>query len=133
MLNKRLRKKIEQHFYNYKEDCLLYDDKVRDIAESGITADFGRVGGGSAPSDPTLNKAMKLAAIDCDKSWAIVVRNTFITFRNKPEGKIMNALYIQGKPKAEIVCSGLWETQFYRWRENWLYCAYEWAKRFNLL
>lgn len=133
MLTKRLRRQIEWHFYNYKADFALYDEKVREIAESGITADFGRVGGSSAPSDPTWGKALKIAAINGDKSWAVVVRNTFITFQNKPEGKIMDALYIQGKPRAEILCSGLWETQFYRWRDNWLYCAYEWAKKFNLL
>lgn len=133
MLTKRIRKQIEWHFKNYNADIALYNDRVDEIVNSGLTANYSGVGGGGGVSSPTEAKGLKLYELDTERTWAAVVRNTFITFWNKPEGKIMNALYIQGKPKSEILCNGLWETQFYRWRETWLYCAYEWAKKFGLL
>ena len=133
MLNKRLRKQIEQHFYSYKADCLLSDERVQEIAEAGLIANYSGVGGGGAPSDPTWNKAIKLAAIESDKTWTAIVRNTFIAFRFEPELKVMVELYIKERPLKEILCDGLWENTFYRWRDNWLEYAYKWAKKFKLL
>lgn len=135
MLTKRLRKQIEWHFYNYKADLALYNDRVRDILESGLTANFDRVGsfGGGTPSSPTERKALQLEALDREYGWATVVRNTFNAFRFEPEYEIMVALYIEHRSRREIFSGGLWETSFYRWRDNWLEHAYKWAKELKLL
>ena len=44
MLTKRLRGQIEWHFKNYNADIALYNEKVRDILESGLTPNYGGVG-----------------------------------------------------------------------------------------
>lgn len=134
MLTKRLRKQIEWHFYNYPADAALYEEKRREIMESGCTASYDRVGGrGNAPSNPTESKFFKLQALEQERSWATVVRNTFIAFRFEPEYKVMCELYIKGRKLKELLCDGLWETTFYRWRDHWLEYAYKWAKKFGLL
>ncbi len=134
MLTKRLRGQIEWHFKNYNADIALYNEKVRDILESGLTPNYGGVGGGgNSISSPTEVKAIKLYELDAERSWATVVRNTFIAFQFEPEHKVMVELYIKGRKLKELLCDGLWETTFYRWRDHWLEYAYKWAKKFGLL
>lgn len=134
MLNTRLRKLIEWHFYNYKADMELYNNRAQDIIDSGLTARLDAVGGRSGkPSRTTEDKAIKLAALDNQKNWATVVRNTFNAFRFEPEYDVMVAIYIQGRHHKELFTEGLWETTFYRWRDKWLEYAYKWAKEFSLL
>lgn len=133
MLTKRIRKQIEWHFKNYNADAALYDDRVREIIDSGLTANYSGVGGGGGVSSPTEAKGLRLLELDNEQSWAAVVRNTFIAFRFEPEHKVMVELYIKGRSLKELLCDGLWETTFYRWRDNWLEYAYKWAKKFNLL
>ena len=134
MLTKRLRKQIEWHFRNYNADIALYNERVRDTIESGMTADYSGVGvrrGGI--SSPTESKTLRILDFDNEKTWATVVRNTFIAFRFEPEYAVMVELYINHKPLKDILCDGLWETTYYRWRNNWLEFAYKWAKNFSLL
>ena len=134
MLTKRLRSQIEWHFKNYNADIALYNEKVRDILESGLTPNYGGVrGGGNSISSPTEAKAIKLYELDAERSWATVVRNTFIAFQFEPEYKVMCELYIKGRKLKELLCDELWETTFYRWRDHWLEYAYKWAKKFGLL
>lgn len=133
MLTKRIRKQIEWHFKNYNADAALYDDRVREIIDSGLTANYSGVGGGGGVSSPTEAKGLRLLELDNEQSWAAVVRNTFIAFRFEPEHKVMVELYIKGRPLKELLCDRLWESTFYRWRDNWLEYAYKWAKKFNLL
>lgn len=133
MLNTRLRKQIEWHFYNYSADQKLYEEKVRDICESGLTANLKAAGGHSGISRPTENKAIRLEALGQERSWAGVVQNTFNTFRFEPEYYIMVELYIKRRPYRELFKDGIWETTFYRWRDKWLQCAYKWAREFGLL
>ena len=133
MLTKRIRKQIEWHFKNYKADFALYNDRVDEIINSGLTANYSGVGGGGGVSSPTEAKGLKLYELDTERSWATVVRNTFIAFRFEPEYKVMCELYIKGRKLKELLCDGLWETTFYRWRDNWLGFAYKWARKFGLL
>lgn len=134
MLNTRLRKQIEWHFYNHKADMALYNDMVQDIVNGGLTAKLDAVGGRCGePSRSTEKKALKIAALDCQKNWATVVRYTFNAFRFEPEYDIMVALYIKGDSCRKIIGDGLWERTFYRWRDNWLEYAYNWAREFKLL
>ncbi len=135
MLTKRLRKQIEWHFYNYPADAALYEEKRREIMESGCTASYDRVGGrGNAPSNPTESKFFKLQALEQERSWATVVRNTFIAFQFEPEYETMVELYINRKRYRELFTNGLlWERTFWRWRDNWLEYAYKWAQKLNLL
>jgi hypothetical protein len=137
MLSRKLRSALEWHFYNYIADKRLSDEKVSEIAERGMIANLSRVGGSSHIGNPTEAKAIKLEMIESDRTWAAVVENTFLTFKFKPEHDIMVALYIDNKPRAEIIdeyfMSGKWQTSFWRWREMWLECAYDWAKEFGLL
>ena len=133
MLTKRLRKQIEWHFKNYNADAALYEDRVREIVDSGLTANYSGIRGGGGVSSPTEIKGLRLLEIDNEQSWAAVVRNTFIAFRFEPEHKVMVELYIKGRPLKELLRDGLWESTFYRWRDNWLEYAYKWAKKFGLL
>lgn len=134
MLTKRLRSQIERHFYNYPADIALYNERVREIAESGLTVNYDRIGsGGNTPESPTERKAIMLEALEQERNWATVVRNTFIAFRFEPEYKVMCELYIKGRKLKELLGDGLWETTFYRWRDHWLEYAYKWAKKFGLL
>lgn len=133
MLTKRLRKQIEWRFKNYNADAALYEDRVREIVDSGLTANYSGIRGGGGVSSPTEIKGLRLLEIDNEQSWAAVVRNTFIAFRFEPEHKVMVELYIKGRPLKELLCDGLWESTFYRWRDNWLEYAYKWAKKFGLL
>ncbi len=133
MLTKRLRNQIEWHFKNYNADAALYEDRVREIVDSGLTANYSGIRGGGGVSSPTEIKGLRLLEIDNEQSWAAVVRNTFIAFRFEPEHKVMVELYIKGRPLKELLCDGLWESTFYRWRDNWLEYAYKWAKKFGLL
>ena len=45
----------------------------------------------------------------------------------------MTELYINRRKYKEILCNGLWQSTFWRWRDNWLEYAYKWAQKFNLL
>ena len=132
MLTNRLRKEIEWHFYNCKADMALYNEKVRDIVGSGLTVNYENVGGGSY-GNRAEDKVIKLDALNQEKCWANVVRNTFTAFRFEPEYDIMVELYIKQRNKKELFSDGLWENTFYRWREKWLTYAYKWAKIFNIL
>lgn len=134
MLTRRLRKQIEWHFYNHKADIALYDEKVREIAEAGISTRYDRAGGRGTPnSDVVFYKALQIAALDKQLGWAAVVRNTFAAFRFEPEYDVMVDLYINHKSRKEIFETGLWESTFWRWRDKWLEHAYKWAKEFCLL
>ena len=134
MLTKRIRKQIEWHFKNYQADAALYEDRVRDIVDAGPTANYSGVGGGGGNiSNPTESKGLRLLELDTERTWATVVRNTFIAFQFEPEHKVMVELYIKGRPLKELLCDGLWETTFYRWRDRWLEYALKWARKFNLL
>lgn len=133
MLNTRIRKQIEWHFYNYKADIALYEERKQDIIDSGLTANFGRIGGHSNVGSPTERKAMQIEALDHERNWATVVKNTFNAFRFEPEYDIMVALYIKGKRYRELCATGFWESTLYRWREKWLEHAYKWAQEFKLL
>lgn len=106
---------------------------MREIVDSGLTANYSGIRGGGGVSSPTEIKGLRLLEIDNEQSWAAVVRNTFIAFRFEPEHKVMVELYIKGRPLKELLCDGLWESTFYRWRDNWLEYAYKWAKKFGLL
>lgn len=134
MLTKRIRQQIEWHFYNYPADMALYNERVRDITESGISMNYDRVGsGGNLPGSPTERKAILLEELEQEKTWATVVRNTFNAFRFEPEYKVMEQLYIHRVPYKELFTNGLWETTFWRWRDKWLDYACKWAKKFKLL
>jgi len=137
MLNTRLRKQIEWHFYNYKAGQKLYEERVQDIIESNMTVNFSHIGSRSRRGSPTENKAIRIEALDREQSWALAIRNTFLTFRFSPEYDVMAALYIDQKPRRTVIdeffMSGLWERTFWRWRDKWLDCACEWAQEFKLL
>lgn len=134
MLTKRLRSQIERHFYNYPADIALYNERVREIAESGLTVNYDRIGsGGNTQGSPTERKAIMLEALEQERNWATVVRNTFVAFQFEPEYEIMTELYINRRKYKEILCNGLWQSTFWRWRDRWLEYAYKWAQKFNLL
>lgn len=133
MLTTRLRKQIEWHFYNYTADIALYQDKARDIISDGLTANFGRIGSSTDRGNPTEDKVLRLAALDGERTWATVVRNTFNAFRFEPEYEVMIALYIDKCTYKDLYANGIWERTLYRWRDKWLEYAFKWAKEFNLL
>ena len=63
MLTKRLRKQIEWHFYNYAADKALYDERVNEVIDEGLTAKYDVVGGrGSDVGNPTERKGLLILA-----------------------------------------------------------------------
>lgn len=138
MLNTRLRKQIEWHFYNHKADLALYEDKARDIIESGLTVNFGRVGSGSSGGSQTESKVIRLEALDEQMSrkrdWSTVVRNVWIAFPPwSYEHKVMIKLYVEKKSWEEIFAEGTAKSTFLYWRDKWLLEALMWAQAFELL
>ena len=135
MLTTRIRKQIEWHFHNHNADIALYNERARDIIDTGLTARLDRIGGDNGiPGRPTESKAIKIEAFTHEKNWAAVIRNTFNAFRFEPEYELMVNLYIdRKKPKELLMDSGMWERTYLRWRDNWLEYAYNWAKEFRLL
>lgn len=133
MLTKRIRRQIEWHFKNYNADAALYEERVNDIIGSGMIANYSGVGSCCGISSPTEKKVLRLSEIDSERTWAAVVRNTFIAFRFELEYEVMVELYINHKPVKDLLDGGLCESTFYRWRDNWLGFAHKWAKKFNLL
>lgn len=134
MLTKRIRKQIEWHFYNYAADRALYDSRISEIVDVGLTANYDVVGGGGAPGNPTERKGLLLNAIGGSGSWAKVVENTFAAFRWELEFGLMRALYVEGKKPSDIFMLGYTsERTFWRARDKWLTTAYYWAQSFRLL
>lgn len=134
MLNRKTRKLIESHFYNYNKYKSLYKEKETDIINSGLTARYDSFGcSGGMPGNPIESKVFRLLALDKERCWATVVLSTFTAFRFEPEYNIMVALYIERRNRKEIFANGLWETTYYRWREKWLNYAYKCACSLNLL
>ena len=137
-MNRNIRRQIEWHFYNYTADEKLYQEKVKDIVETGLTANYDKIGRSTKIADPTPNKAIQLSKFSPDRNWAAVVRNTFNAFRFEAEYDVMVALYIDKKRFNEIIKSernkyGLNRSTFFFWRERWLNTALMWAKEFELL
>lgn len=133
-MTKRIRKQIEWHFYNYTADREIYDERVAEIAESGIVANYAAVGGQSAPANPTERKGLLINDLSTERTWATVVRNTFTAFRFDPEYDLMQAMYVDGKKPKEIYESGFTSAStFWRARERWLKEAYDWAQLYGLL
>lgn len=133
-MTKRMRKQIEWHFYNYTADRELYAERVAEIAESGIVANYATVGGQGAPANPTERKGLLINDLSTERTWATVVRNTFTAFRFDPEYDLMQAMYVDGKKPKEIYESGITsEPTFWRARERWLKEAYDWAQLYGLL
>ncbi len=135
MLTKRTRKLIEWHFYNYAADKEAYSERITEIAERGITANYSAIGGHSGtPGNPTEQKGLLLNDLKLTQTWDAVVRNTFTAFRFEPEYDIMKAMYIDGKKPSEIYNGGITtEPTFWRARNRWLYVAYGWAQVYGLL
>jgi hypothetical protein len=137
-MNRNIRRQIEWHFYNYAADEKLYQEKVKDIVETGLTVNYDKIGRSTKIADPTPNKAIQLSKFSPDKSWAAVVRNTFNTYRFEAEYDVMVDLYINKKRYSEIIKNknnryGLAESTFFYWRDRWLNTALMWAKEFELL
>lgn len=137
-MNRSIRRQIEWHFYNYEADEKLYQEKVKDIVETGLTVNYDKIGRSTKIADPTPNKAIQLSKFSPDKSWAAVVRNTFNTYRFEAEYDVMVDLYINKKRYSEIIKNknnkyGLAASTFFYWRDRWLNTALMWAKEFELL
>lgn len=133
MLTRRLRNLIEWHFYNYNADAAMYAEQAQDIIDAALTANYSGVGGGCGVGNPTESKALKLLEYGGERTWFTVVKNTFNAFRFRDHYPIMQALYIERRSLKDILCDGIWETTFYRWRDEWLEWALKWAQDFRLL
>ena len=129
-------KKIEFHFHNYNLDLASLNSRIEDIVHSGMTVNFSHTGKSKYPntSRVVINHE-KIAAIYEEKSWAMVVHNTFIAFRYlKPEiYDVMVAKYVKKKKYNQLISQWISESTLSRWRNEWLECAEAIAKDFKLL
>ena len=127
------RKKIEYAFYNFekmRDESLEY---LKDVRLSGITVQYGKVGGGSGTSNPTEQKAIKCA--DYDKAlWVEVVERTCIYFNWSIEKAIIEMKYFKGKQRSEIMRRLHMERSPYFYHlHRILHVAYQFAIELGLL
>ena len=90
-LNRETKKLIEHHFYNYTR----YRDNAVDRIVDTMPCSLNQSGthGQRAYSDPTANKAIRLAEAT---KWCYVVEQTIQHFQGTGKDKLIELWYIQG-------------------------------------
>ena len=81
MLDRRMRRQVESAFYKYPVNCKAEAEYVAEQYTGGLTSQFDRIGRSTAVSDPTGNKAARLADGSHNLLWCRVVEQTMEHFR----------------------------------------------------
>ena len=84
MLDRKIRKRVEYAFYNYKTLKEQGANYIVELAESGLTARLDSVGGSSGKSNPTEAKGIKAAECYDAIPWCRVVERTKKRFMDEP-------------------------------------------------
>lgn len=119
MLDRKIRKRVEYAFYNYKTLKEQGANYIVELAESGLTARLDGVGGSSGKSNPTEAKGIKAADYNA-MLWCKVVERTKARFAsdiNKID--MLNFKYTK-KWGADRICTELYITRMtlYNWLDD---------------
>lgn len=133
MLDRKLRRRVERAFYDYELNKKRGVDQIVELAESGLIAQYDKVGGRAGVGNPTEKKAI-LAAADKSYLWCRVVENTLITFRWEIEEWIINMYYFRNMSRATI-CEelGIAERTFTYTTSRIVERAFMWASEYGLV
>lgn len=123
-MDKRTKKQIEWAFYHYVEMKQMGAERIFELAETGITACYDRVGGrGEQVSTPTESKALK-AVSESEKpiKWCKVFESTLRYFQKEREhtnvrkDELLNLRYMN-RMKEKDICYRLniERETMYRW------------------
>ena len=116
MLDRKIRRKVESAFYNYKKNIESGAESLAELAECGLTAKYGTVGGSSDVGNPTESKAIKLAE-GCDAAlWCRVVEKTLEHFHDTRKDTLIRLRYFD-KLSERRVCEKLYidRSAYYDW------------------
>ena len=134
MLDRRKKRQIEWNFFNYEANRKLGAELLREIAESGTTVSYDRVGFGSDVGNPTESKALRYMTKAQPYYWAKVVENTMTAFRFEPVYDILVARYIDKRNHRDILKDYFGsERSYYYTLDRALGYAYMWAKEYGIL
>jgi len=134
MLDRKIRRKVERAFYDYKANRESGAESLAELAECGLTAKYGAVGGSSDVGNPTESKAIKLAE-GCDAAlWCRVVEKTLEHFHDTGKDTLIRLRYFD-KLSERRVCEKLYieRASYYLWATDILNYAAMIAIQFRLL
>lgn len=129
MLDKKLRKQVESALCNYEHYKALkrkQAESLTDMAESGLTAQYGKVGGGGgAISNPTEAKALKAVVSHNAAAWCKVIERTKQHFaQDSLKLKFLEYRYFRNIPVLVLLRDYYKdfytseERTFYNWRDE---------------
>lgn len=133
MVDRKVRYKIERSFKDYAKNRQRGAEYIVELAESGLIAQYGKVGSGNNVGNPTEAKAIK-AAGDIAALWCKVVENTLITFKWEIEEWIIDMYYFRKLSRAEICDElGIAERTFTYATSRIVERAFMWAAEYGLI
>ena len=120
VLNRKIVKEIEYHFYNYEKEKREIDQIATETAEA-FAYDFNLAGvNSSGTSDPTAHR-VELIEKKCKdiKRWIKVVEDTFDHFKNDMKKEFAQRLYLK-KQTPLCIQENLYisERTFYAWKAD---------------
>lgn len=102
MLDRKTRKKIEWAFRSYATLRTQAAEYLVDIAESGLTPNYGAVGGSSCAGNPTEVKGIR-AAEHTAVLWCKVVEKTMERFEDTGKDTLIKLKYFKNEKERHIL------------------------------
>lgn len=135
-MQKSLRRKIEQAFYNYEANKrIAVDELIDDLVSKMTTVSYGGISVKSSPQNTVENALINL----CDKEltaykWCKVVENTLTKYAYEYKDELIRLKYFK-RLKNEQAWKKLHieERTFYRWKDEILNTACEFARELKLI
>lgn len=95
MIDKKIRKKIENAFYNYSSLKQQGAEYLVELAEAGLTAKYDSVGGRASGDNTTETRCVK--AVDSNRAvqWCRVVEKTLEHFRDTGKDTLIRLRYFE--------------------------------------
>lgn len=121
IIDHKIGKEVESHFYNYQlERGALERDKA-DISEENTIPRLDHVGSRSMTvSNPTLSKAIRIEEDLRDyQAWVDVVSRTIKRFSGTPQAELIAMVYVE-RQSVDHVCKNLFISRmtYFRWKEK---------------
>lgn len=136
-MNREVRKKLEQAFYNYKKNrdyavCAA----LNDIATRALTAKYNRLGikNGSAFGGGFEDALVKSLDATSDAwKWCKVVEHTLNKYRGEYKDKLIEIRYFKQRGINETaVLLNIDRRTFFRWNNEIMATAQFWAEEYRL-
>ncbi|MBO7213985.1 MAG: hypothetical protein J6V66_00660 [Clostridia bacterium] len=134
-MDKKVKRKIEYAFYNYRRLVESAVQSTVDIADAGLAAQYGSPRVQSTTDNKRESRLCK--AIDNSLEawrWCNVVEHTLDHYACDGRDKIIRLRYFKGY-SVNHTCSeyGIAQRTFFNFRDEFLGVSEYWAKKFNLL